>query len=106
MTGPGSAAQSGAYPYDCWYVVDTSDEVGAALLGRRLLGRQVVLYRERSGRVVALEDRCAHRALPLSFGRLVDDRVICRYHGFTYDGTGACVSVPSQEHVPYGTRVA
>ncbi len=66
----------------------------------------MLLYRESSGTVVALEDRCAHRALPLSLGSLVDDRVVCRYHGFAYDGTGACVDVPSQEHVPYGAQVA
>lgn len=95
------------YPYDCWYVAASSSDVPVgSLVSRRVLGRQVLLYRESSGAVVALEDRCAHRALPLSLGSLVADRVVCRYHGFTYDGTGACVAVPSQEHVPYGTRVA
>jgi vanillate O-demethylase monooxygenase subunit len=93
-------------PLDCWYVAATAEEVGRTLLSRRLLGRPVLLYRERSGRAVALEDRCAHRALPLSLGALHEDRVVCRYHGFAYDGTGACVDVPSQEHVPYGARVA
>ncbi len=95
------------YPYDCWYVAAfASDVAGDQLVSRRLLDRQVLLYRESSGAVVALEDRCAHRALPLSMGSLVADRVVCRYHGFAYDGTGACVEVPSQEHVPYGARVA
>lgn len=94
------------YPHDCWWLAGTSAEFTAELTARRLLGRQVVLYRQGDGRLVALEDRCAHRALPLSMGRLVGDRVVCRYHGFAYDSTGACVSVPSQEHVPYGTSVA
>jgi phenylpropionate dioxygenase-like ring-hydroxylating dioxygenase large terminal subunit len=93
------------FPLDCWYVAAPSAEVGAELSSRRLLGGQVLLYRRRDGGVVALDDRCAHRALPLSMGRLVDDHVVCRYHGFTYDGTGACVRVPSQEHVPYGAGV-
>jgi vanillate O-demethylase monooxygenase subunit len=96
----------GDYPFDCWYLAATSDEIAAELTGRRLLGRQVLLYRKSDGGVVALDDRCSHRALPLSMGRLVDDRVVCRYHGFTYDGAGACVLVPSQEHVPYGAGVA
>jgi vanillate O-demethylase monooxygenase subunit len=93
------------YPLDCWYLAATSDEVTGELTSRRLLGRQIVLYRRSDGGIVALDDRCAHRALPLSMGRLVDDRVVCRYHGFTYDATGACVLVPSQEHVPYGAAV-
>ncbi|MGY1809506.1 Rieske 2Fe-2S domain-containing protein [Blastococcus sp. SYSU D00669] len=93
------------YPLDCWYLAAPSTAVAARLSSVRLLGRPVVLYRRGDGGVVALDDRCAHRALPLSMGRLVDDTVVCRYHGFTYDGTGACVRVPSQEHVPYGADV-
>lgn len=94
------------YPLDCWYVAAPAADVGSELTSRRLLGRQVLLYRDGAGTVVALEDRCAHRALPLSMGSLVADRVVCRYHGFAYDATGACVDVPSQDNVPFGARVA
>ena len=62
------------YPFNCWYVAATSDEVGAGLLARRLLDRPVVLYRRSSGDVVAMEDRCVHRAYPLSEGRRDGDR--------------------------------
>jgi len=111
MSGPARFPGNGAAPpptdapLDCWYVAASSEEVTDELTSRRLLGRQVLLYRQGDGRVVALDDRCSHRALPLSMGRLVDDRVVCGYHGFTFDGTGACVRVPSQEHVPYGAAV-
>lgn len=93
------------YPFNCWYVAATSDEVGHELLGRRLLGTPVVLYRQSSGEVVAMEDRCVHRAYPLSAGRLEGDRVVCGYHGFTYDPDGRCVEVPSQENVPQSACV-
>jgi len=93
------------YPFNCWYVAATSDEVGQALLGRRLLGLPVVLYRRSSGDVVAMEDRCIHRAYPLSAGRLDGDRLVCGYHGFAYDPDGRCVEVPSQENVPQGACV-
>lgn len=93
------------YPYNCWYVAATSNEVGRELLGRRLLGKPVVLYRRDSGEVVALEDRCIHRAYPLSAGRLDGDRLVCGYHGFTYDPDGNCVAIPSQENVPQGACV-
>ena len=92
-------------PLDCWWVAATTDEVTAALLPRRLLGTSVLLYRRRSGDVVALEDRCAHRQLPLSLGSLADDDVVCRYHGFRYGPDGGCVAVPSQANVPYGLGV-
>ncbi len=105
MTGAPTAGAD-AYPLNCWYVAAYGEDVGAELISRRLLDRQVLLYRDRSGVVVALEDRCAHRALPLSMGTLVEDRVVCRYHGFAYDSSGACVHVPSQQNVPYGAGVA
>jgi len=93
------------YPLNCWYVVATSDEVGAGLLARQVLDRRIVLFRNRDGQISALEDRCPHRGAPLSMGSLVDDTVVCGYHGFAYGADGACVRVPSQQHVPYGARV-
>ncbi len=93
------------YPFNCWYVAATSEEVGRELLGRRLLGIPVVLYRRGSGDVVAMEDRCVHRAYPLSEGRLDGDRLVCGYHGFVYEADGCCVEVPSQENVPQGACV-
>jgi vanillate O-demethylase monooxygenase subunit len=93
------------YPLNCWYVAATSDEVSGKPLGRRLLDLAVVLYRRRSGEVVAMEDRCLHRAFPLSVGRVVGDRIVCGYHGFEYGPDGACVKVPSQESVPAGACV-
>jgi phenylpropionate dioxygenase-like ring-hydroxylating dioxygenase large terminal subunit len=93
------------YPFNCWYVAATSDEVGRDLLARRLLGTEVVLYRAGSGDVVAMEDRCVHRAYPLSAGRLDGDRLVCGLHGFVYDPDGTCVDVPSQENVPHGACV-
>ena len=64
-----------------------------------------MLFRRADGAVAALDDRCAHRAAPLSEGTLDDDLVVCPYHGFTYDSAGACVRVPSQPNVPYGAQV-
>ena len=93
------------YPFNCWYVAATTDEVGQSLLARRLLDRPVVLYRRGSGEVVAMEDRCVHRAYPLSAGRRDGDRVVCGYHGFAYDPDGCLVEVPSQENLPPGARV-
>jgi phenylpropionate dioxygenase-like ring-hydroxylating dioxygenase large terminal subunit len=98
-------AEHDNYPFNCWFAIATSDEIGAALVGRRILGRSLVLFRQTSGEIAALDDRCSHRAAPLSTGQLVDDQVVCPYHGFTYAANGVCVRVPSQRHVPYGARV-
>ncbi len=87
-----------------WYVAAWNDEVGREPLARRLLGEDVVLYRKRDGGVVALEDRCAHRRLPLAAGRVVDDSIQCGYHGLVYDCTGKCVKIPGQSR-PQGIGV-
>lgn len=100
-----------SYPKDCWYVAATSDEldeldqVGTGFLARRLLDTHVVLLRLADGSVAALEDRCAHRPYPLSAGHREGDLIVCGYHGCTYDATGRCVRVPSQDAVPSGAQV-
>jgi vanillate O-demethylase monooxygenase subunit len=98
-------AGAGDYPLNCWYVVAASDEVGRSLLGREALGHRLLLFRQQSGQVAVLDDRCPHRAAPLSMGTLDDDEVVCGYHGFTFAADGRCTRVPSQVNVPYGARV-
>jgi len=92
-------------PTDCWYALVPSGSVGRELLALRALGRPVVLFRTKDGGVVALEDRCAHRAYPLSAGALVEDTVRCGLCGFVYDTDGQCVQVPTQSRVPFGAAV-
>lgn len=91
---------------NCWYVAAYDRELeDGGPLGRTLLNEPVVLFKDSSGRAVALEDRCCHRHLPLSLGRVVGDRLQCGYHGLEFDGTGTCVGVPGQTKVPPGASV-
>ncbi|MER5548423.1 aromatic ring-hydroxylating dioxygenase subunit alpha [Streptomyces sp. NPDC002589] len=98
---------STAFARNQWYVAAYSNEIGRELLGRTILGEPIVLYRtQEDGRVIALADRCVHRRYPLSASRLDGDRIVCGYHGFTYDTTGTCVFVPGQQRIPRAARVA
>ncbi len=92
---------------NAWYAAGFSDEFGRHLLARTYLDEAVVIYRTADGKPVAFEDRCAHRRLPLSMGRLVEDQIECGYHGLVYDCTGSCVKIPGQsrESIPPGARV-
>ncbi|HEY0485364.1 MAG TPA: aromatic ring-hydroxylating dioxygenase subunit alpha [Mycobacteriales bacterium] len=95
-----------AFVRDQWYVAAYSHEVGREqILGRTILGEAIALYRTEAGEAVALADRCVHRRFPLSESRLDGDTVVCGYHGFTYDRTGSCVSVPGQQRIPRTARV-
>lgn len=83
-----------------WYVVASADEIGTTPLARTVCGDDLVLWRRGDGTPAALADRCAHRRFPLSLGTVVDDVLVCGYHGFTYDSTGTCVAVPGQTRIP------
>lgn len=80
---------------DGWYVACRGDELRDVPLSRALFDLPLVLFRDASGRAAALLDRCAHRNAPLSLGA-VDDagHIACPYHGWRYDGSGACREVP------------
>ncbi|HEX9724874.1 MAG TPA: aromatic ring-hydroxylating dioxygenase subunit alpha [Vicinamibacteria bacterium] len=79
---------------DDWYIACSSRELGHKPLRRQLWGTPIVLFRGEGGRPCALLDRCAHRNAPLSLGKTVGSRIECRYHGWQFDGGGACRSVP------------
>lgn len=88
-----------------WYVAAWDDEVSRKPVARTFLNENVVLFRKQDGTPVALEDRCAHRRLPLSMGNLIDDTLQCVYHGLVYDCSGQCIHIPGQTEVPAGTGV-
>jgi phenylpropionate dioxygenase-like ring-hydroxylating dioxygenase large terminal subunit len=88
-----------------WYVAASNSEVGRKPLRRTILGEPIVLFRLEDGTPVAFEDRCAHRHLPLSMGKLVGDELQCHYHGLRYDQNGRCVRIPGQEQIPPTAKV-
>ncbi|MGE0744852.1 MAG: Rieske 2Fe-2S domain-containing protein [Rhodospirillales bacterium] len=90
---------------NAWYVAAWADEIGPAPLGRTFLNQPVVLFRTADGAAAALEDRCCHRHLPLSMGKVVGAELECGYHGLHFDRTGRCVAVPGQPRVPPGAAV-
>lgn len=99
------AAGANGFLRNHWYVAAWSDEVGRTPLARVVLGDYLVLYRTEAGQVVALENRCPHRNLPLSEGRLVGDTLECGYHGMVFDCTGACTHLPGEASPPHWARV-
>jgi phenylpropionate dioxygenase-like ring-hydroxylating dioxygenase large terminal subunit len=80
-----------------FYVACLSDELGERPLARVIAGVPVVLFRSR-GRAAALIDRCPHRNVPLSLGRVLGDgRLECAYHGWQFDCEGVCRKIPGLE---------
>ncbi|MGE0210793.1 MAG: Rieske 2Fe-2S domain-containing protein [Parvibaculaceae bacterium] len=84
-----------------WHPVATSDEVTAQPRQFVLLDEKLVVFRDESG-VAAFKDLCIHRGAALSGGTVRDGKIVCAYHGWTYDRTGACVHIPS---LPEGASI-
>jgi vanillate monooxygenase len=88
-----------------WYVAASDQEVKEKPLGRIILGEPIVFFRSQDGALAAFEDRCPHRRLPLSMGKMVGDALQCHYHGLRFDRGGKCVRVPGQDLIPQSARV-
>jgi renierapurpurin 18,18'-hydroxylase len=92
---------------DHWYPVAWSFEVRKAKPhGVQFAGEPIVIVRTVSGNVFALEDRCAHRQVPLHVGVVEGESIRCGYHGWTYDCGGHCIDIPylGKERLPNGVR--
>lgn len=86
--------KTGIHP-DFWYPVARSKKLKTGkTLAVSFAGEPIVLVRTTSNDIYALEDRCAHRQVPLSAGVVNGDKLQCGYHCWTYDSTGKCVTVP------------
>lgn len=72
-----------------WYAVEESAALAPGqVLETKFWGRSIAVFRGQDGRVRAVENRCAHRHLKLTEGQVVDCRLVCPYHGWSYDGDG------------------
>jgi renierapurpurin 18,18'-hydroxylase len=93
---------------DFWYPVARSRNLKRGkTLAVHFAGDPIVLVRPKDGSCFALEDRCAHRQVPLHAGVVCPKGLRCGYHGWTYDATGRCVDIPylrSGKQCPNGVR--
>ncbi len=63
----------------------------------RLMGEDLVLYRDTRGRYGLLDRHCAHRRADLAYGTVEDCGLRCHYHGWLFDGAGSCLEQPFEE---------
>ncbi len=95
--GPGTPM--GHMLREYWHPVLLSSELterDSSPLRVRLLGENLIAFRDTSGRVGMLADNCAHRGASLFFARNEEDGLRCVYHGWKYDVSGRCVDMPNE----------
>ncbi|HSN30677.1 MAG TPA: aromatic ring-hydroxylating dioxygenase subunit alpha [Kofleriaceae bacterium] len=83
-----------------WYAICRPQDIPRKKpLALRRLGEDIVLFRDGTGRVVCMQDRCPHKGTKLSLGKVTKEgRIACGYHGFEYDSDGECVAIPALGH--------
>ena len=78
-----------------WYPVLASEDVPVGKpVGFRVLGEDLVAWRDLTGKVQVVHDRCPHRSARLSVGRVVGGDVQCAWHGLRFNGQGKCTLIP------------
>jgi phenylpropionate dioxygenase-like ring-hydroxylating dioxygenase large terminal subunit len=88
-----------------WHPIVQSSELPAGSpVGVTCLGEDLILYRDSKGSPKVLFDRCPHRYVKLSVGRVFGDELQCIYHGLRFDGTGACTLIPWEQPMEQAIR--
>jgi phenylpropionate dioxygenase-like ring-hydroxylating dioxygenase large terminal subunit len=102
-----SLAQDTSHERTLWHPVAAQAELGSAPLALTLLDQRLVLWLDGAGLAHAFADRCPHRGTPLSMGHVREGRLECAYHGWQFEGGGACAHIPAvPDFVPSPTHAA
>ena len=103
LTKVGPGTPMGELMRRYWHPIAGSAQLNAETPTKevRLLGEDLVLYRDASGTVGCIEPSCAHRKANLSYGIPEENGIRCAYHGWIFNEHGQCVDQPSE---PEGSK--
>jgi len=105
LTQVGAGTPMGELLRRYWHPVAALAELGDhATRPVRLLGEDLVLYKDLGGNYGLLDRHCAHRRADLAYGVVEECGLRCHYHGWRYDHTGRCIEQPYEDTVAPGSR--
>ena len=96
LTHVGPETPCGEYLRRFWQPVAMASELGDLPLAIRILGEDLVLFRDKSGRVGLLERHCCHRGTSLEYGIVEDRGIRCCYHSWKFDVDGRILETPGE----------
>ena len=102
LTPVGPGTPSGEYLRRFWQPVAFARDLDGPPRRVRILGEDLVVFRDRSARVGVLHLHCAHRGTSLEFGIPIERGLRCCYHGWVFDVDGRCLETPGE---PAGSRL-
>ena len=95
LTHAGPDTPGGEYLRRFWQPIAMTNEVGELPLKIRIMGEDLVLFRDGAGRIGCLEPHCSHRGTSLEFGSVEERGIRCCYHGWLYDVAGTILETPN-----------
>jgi len=107
LTRVGPGTRMGALLRRYWHPVAAAGELAKRQTKRvRLLGEDLVLFRDRSGKLGLIEESCPHRRASLGYGIPTEGGLRCPYHGWEFDAQGVCIGQPfeGERHALHGKR--
>lgn len=98
ITRTGAATPGGRLLRMYWQPVALIDELegGRPVRPVRLLGQDLVLFKDGAGKVALMDRDCPHRGADLSYGRLENEGLRCPFHGWLFDAEGRCLETPGE----------
>ncbi len=92
---------------NAWLTLCTSCELGHRPVSKKLVGRELVVFRTERGRVAVMHARCAHMGADLVGGRVVGESIQCPFHHWQFGVDGSCMRIPAEpETTPTACQTA
>ena len=96
LTQTGAGTPCGELMRRYWHPVALSSNAGVTPRAVRILGEDLILFRDQAGRAGLLHARCCHRGTTLYYGKVEQDGIRCCYHGWLFDVEGRCLEQPCE----------
>ena len=98
LTQVGAGTPGGELLRRYWHPVAVTSELTDEQPTRfvRILGEDLVLFKDQGGNVGLIQDHCAHRGASMLYGRVEERGIACAYHGWLYDTAGNCLETPAE----------
>jgi 5,5'-dehydrodivanillate O-demethylase len=100
LTQVGPGTPGGEFLRRYWHPVAIAEEITEESPTKfvRVMGEDLVLFRDKSGRAGLIADHCAHRSASLVYGRVEERGISCAYHGWLYDCEGNILETPPERN--------
>jgi phenylpropionate dioxygenase-like ring-hydroxylating dioxygenase large terminal subunit len=97
LTEVGASTPMGELLRRYWHPVGTKEDAGATPKAVKILGEDLILFRDGQGKPGLVLPRCAHRGASLYYGKVEERGIRCCYHGWLWDAQGHCLEQPCEE---------